>query len=259
MYRDPKAAANERIAALQRELDGLKGVAEPTPSRWWKWPLLGTALLSAVSAVGLAGCYWLGSPKSETVMRVNGGYSFSVQFRTEVSDVRLMNALGTSLSVSPGAAQPNGGMGMFWSMLPRSEVNQDGPTTLLIHYRALGMDRSARVTFDGAKEECRFVRSTLSGMPSQWVAFVNGNTYFSTLLSFKYAIREIRYGYNDEPMLRTVRFKEAHEDGISDQDQLYEATPAGARSIRVQITYKDGTSSSIETIRRDDATPGRGR
>jgi hypothetical protein len=259
MYRDPKAAANERIAALQRELDGLKGLSQPASSGWWKWPVLGMALLSAVSAFGLAGYYWLGTPKSETVMRVNGGYSFSMQFRTEVSEVRLMNALGTSLSVSPGSAQPDGSMTMFWSLLPRSEVNEEGSTTFLIRYRALGMDRSTRVTFDGAKEECRFVRSTLAGMPSQWVAFVNGNTYFSAMLSFKYAIREIRYGYDDEPMQRRVRFKETREDGISDQDQIYESTPIGARSIRVQITYKDGTSSSVETIRRDDATPGRGR
>lgn len=240
-------------------------------------PLVALGVASGVIA-GFA-LYWLGTPKGQTVMRTSAGHSVSVLFRTDVSDVEIKNEDGSEtfapLTVGFAPVQGSDLLGRKAAVgtmtptrvasvvLPPSQINANGPTKLNIRYRAFGIKRETTISFDGATEDCRFARNVLASMPTSWVGFRTNAmgrggdeafVYFSTLLAYKYAIREIRYGFDDDPLAQRVHFQESNIMRIDASDQIYINAPRSATRIRVQIVYKDGVETPVQTILRSDAT-----
>jgi hypothetical protein len=70
--------------------------------------------------------------------------------------------------------------------------------------------------------------------------------YFSHLLSYKAALREIRFSVDDDALDRTLRFVRSTEDpthGIDPADEMMVKVPRGTKSVWVRLTYADGTRS----------------
>lgn len=290
MYRNETEAAHLRVTQLEDRVEELSAYHDgrvhdggPRTSRRKRPSTLGSLalplVLAAAGSVGIAALslYWLGAPKAQTVMRTNAGPSVSVLFRTNVSDVQIHSEDGreqfTPLSVGfsniktstllGGSADERPSNAVTPSrvtsvLLPPSQVNQSGLTKLRVQYRAFGFKRETTIVFDGAAEDSRFARNVLESMPTSWVAFSKPSAksviYFSTMLSYKYAIREIRYGFDDDPLDQRVHFEESNVANITLKDEIYKDAPENAKQVRVQIVFKDNTETPVRTILRSDAT-----
>jgi len=122
-----------------------------------------------------------------------------------------------------------------------------GRTPIQVRYRTLsGANRGPfEAIFDPDAEGVASVRKILSDVPD-WISFrlFAGRRlcYFTTLVSYKYALRSIRYGIDNEPRTRTVRFAARATPGIDNDDELYIDLPSDASSVTVELQFRDGTS-----------------
>lgn len=262
-HRDPQVAAAERLIRLEDELrtlrstltSGTSPAAQPARRRW---PLLGLLLIPAAAVY----VWWSGQPASQTVMRTNAGVSFTVIFRSDVTDVRFETEAGQTVPALypqwnlPGAGdQPAPSRGAS-VLLQDSLLSPAGPTRLRVRYRAFWLPRTAILELDAKTDGDRFLRGVLEGLP-QWVAFrrFGGNTlvYFTTLLAYKPALREIRYGVGTGPLEHTVHFTRSSELGVAADDETYITVPDATDRMRVQLVYSDGSVSDVRTILRSDS------
>lgn len=110
------------------------------------------------------------------------------------------------------------------------------------------------LTFDAELELVRSTRSILDSTP-QWLAFdARGQpglllVHFSHLVSYKAALREIRFWVDDDTLGRSLHFARVDGDPsfeIGSDDETLVEVPAATNTIRVQLTYIDGTQS--ETV-----------
>lgn len=254
-------AAAARVVQLEDELRALRGARVATPSRWRRRWLLGSGL----ALLGLLGAaYWASKPASHTVMPSNAGTLLSVTFRANVDHVRFETEDGkTRIPTLPYTAVDADGAPVATRgasvLLTESQIARDEPTRIRVLYDFFGIPRSSLISFDAQRESRRFMQHTLDGLP-QWVAFrdYDGRTllYFTTMLVYKPSLREIRWGLDDGPLDRTVRFtpSDSFARGIDTEgDEIYTQIPAATRKVRVQVTYQDGAQSDVRTILRSDS------
>jgi hypothetical protein len=113
--------------------------------------------------------------------------------------------------------------------------------------RAGAMKGPFEVDFDTVQHAVASVRSALADIP-QWVAFRDHAgkrlVYFTTLLVYKYALSEIRFGFDGAPS-RKLRFTPADAPGIADSDEMYLEVPAGTRACNVELVFRDGSRSEV--------------
>ena len=107
------------------------------------------------------------------------------------------------------------------------------------------------VTFDAEEQTVNQVKQILAMLP-RWVDFrlYQGKllVYFSTLLSWKSGIREIRYSVDKERPSKKLSFKPRlgqPSAAIDDEDTIYVAVPLDTEYVAVQLTFTDGTKSEI--------------
>ncbi len=102
------------------------------------------------------------------------------------------------------------------------------------------------------------VKQILTMTKANWVAFRDWQgrqlIYFTHLEAWKCGIEAVRYGLNDDPV-QTEWTLEACNPKAPNQvtkEMPYLSLPANAaRSISVQLTFKDGTTSAVETFTYD--------
>jgi hypothetical protein len=106
------------------------------------------------------------------------------------------------------------------------------------------------VVFDTVEQGVASVKSVLADLPA-WVAFRDWQgqrlVYFTTLVTYKYALQEIRYGFGGDPD-RSVRFTPSDTLGIAPDDELYTALPSDAEQVSVQLTFRDGSRSEVKRL-----------
>jgi hypothetical protein len=171
-----------------------------------------------------------------------------VQYR--LPDDRAFETLGSvSWIHDPTTQRP---MAQTWVTIPFDRI--PGPTT--IEVRWVDADGIARgptaLRFEPASEAVASTRSIL-GMVTEWVAFrpgaelrTNGTyLYFTTLLVYKYALREIRWSVDSEDLERRVHFTPSDRPGIANDDELYAVLPGRPGFVAVQLVYIDGSTSPI--------------
>ncbi len=88
---------------------------------------------------------------------------------------------------------------------------------------------------------------------TSWVALLeNGLTYFTHLISYRCAIDEVRYGYNGGPLNRTWKLPECDPDdphAVPTNARIFTPTPRGTKTMQVQLTFADGTTSKVKTFK----------
>ncbi|AXS41256.1 hypothetical protein [Breoghania sp. L-A4] len=110
----------------------------------------------------------------------------------------------------------------------------------------------------GAQMPDEQVKQILTMTKANWVAFRDWQgrqlIYFTHLEAWKCGIGAVRYGLNDDPV-ETVWTLEACNPNAPNavtKEIPYLSLPANsAQSISVQLTFKDGTTSAIETFAYD--------
>jgi hypothetical protein len=99
-------------------------------------------------------------------------------------------------------------------------------------------------------------RRTLEMVSGSWLSFRDFNgvlVYYTPLVSYRCAIRELRIGFDRaEPdrVLRLPPCDEANPFAIPANFTPYLKAPAGTRSVSAQLVYGDGSLSPVKVFRR---------
>jgi hypothetical protein len=140
--------------------------------------------------------------------------------------------------------------------LPNTTVRLPGefwqPRTLAVKYTDMqGREHGPYdVEFDPRAQFLGFTKQALGNVA--WVTVQDLEpgrrvVYFTTLLSFKAALEEIRYSFDSEAVDRAWPFKVRESEGWParmDDDQLFVPVPAATRFIAVKIVYVDGSTDT---------------
>jgi hypothetical protein len=100
-------------------------------------------------------------------------------------------------------------------------------------------------------------KQILESLATSWVEFreFNGTLiYFTSLISYRCAIAEVRYGLDDGKPLQRYDMPACNPKDpfvIPPNAQVYIKAPPQTKSISVQITWRDGTQSDVSKIERD--------
>jgi hypothetical protein len=234
-------ALEEELAALRRDLHGLPEVKKR------KLHAVARALMALLVLAAAIAMFVLVERSHDNVVVVptfsSAGWTMSVRFP------KSARCLGVSVDHPDGSLEH---VDCTTSLAP--DLASFGltfeqarePVTLDITYDAGGGARRAAVRFDPAEAKTREVSRLITMVP-QWVA-VEAPTghrflYFSTLLSYSFALREIRYGFDDEAPVHRLRFAPRDRPGITDGDEVYISFPDAARTVSVEVVFADGTTS----------------
>ncbi len=99
-------------------------------------------------------------------------------------------------------------------------------------------------------------RKALSSIWPAWVEFREYNgllVYFTTLVSYRCAITEVRYGLDGAAPLTRFDLPPCNADdpfAIPTSAKLILKVPPATRSVALQVTWKDGSRSDVNTIER---------
>ncbi len=107
--------------------------------------------------------------------------------------------------------------------------------------------------FSTADEQLAQGKMMLNASSGSWLSFrdYNGKVllYFSTLMSYRPIIQEVRYSLNSAALEKTFQFKPS-DTMFEVGDELYLSVPADTEFASVQVTFKDGTKSSVQKVVR---------
>ena len=107
--------------------------------------------------------------------------------------------------------------------------------------------------FSTADQQLAQGKMMLNAVSGSWLAFrdFNGKAllYFTTLMSYRPVIKEVRYSLNSDALDKTFQFKPS-DTMFEVGDELYLTVPGDTEFASVQVTYKDGTTSPVQKVVR---------
>lgn len=112
------------------------------------------------------------------------------------------------------------------------------------------------IRFDPETALFREQKQILEQMPSNWVEFRDFKgvlVYFTTLVTYRCAISEVRYGLDRGAPLQRYDLPgcdAADPFSVPENAKLFLTAPPSTKAIHVQITWRDGTQSEVSTIER---------
>ena len=97
----------------------------------------------------------------------------------------------------------------------------------------------------------------LQGMPDSWVQFRDFDAktlvYFTTLVTYRCAISEVRYGFNDGKPLERYDLPACDTRRpfeVPANAKIYMKVPDTTKAINLRITWVDGTESDVVHVTR---------
>ena len=114
------------------------------------------------------------------------------------------------------------------------------------------------VSFNTASATLAFGKQVLNQLTGSWVSLrdLNGQTfcYFTTLLSYRNSLKQIRYSLDSEALDRTFPFKPV-KDGQNPfeigNETLYLSLPKKVQFVAVQLEFADGTLSDVKKFLKE--------
>jgi len=112
------------------------------------------------------------------------------------------------------------------------------------------------IRFDPEVALFREQKQILEQMPSNWVEFRDFQgtlIYFPTLVTYRCAIAEVRYGLDRGDALQRYDLPPCNAGdpfSVPGNARLYLKAPSTTKAIHLQITWRDGTQSEVSTIER---------
>jgi hypothetical protein len=100
-------------------------------------------------------------------------------------------------------------------------------------------------------------RKALESIWPSWVEFREFNgllVYFTTLVSYRCAITEVRYGLDGADALRRFDLPPCNAKdpySIPENANLILKVPPSTKAISLKITWRDGTQSDVNTVERE--------
>jgi hypothetical protein len=152
------------------------------------------------------------------------------------------------------STNPQTGLPMINTHVPLPNL-APGEHTLLVKY----LDRNDRTNgpytlkFSTGDQQLAQGKMMLNMTAGSWLAFrdYEGRVllYFTGLMSYRPLLKEVRYSLNSDKLDKMFQFKPS-DKMFEVGDELYLAVPKDSQFANVQVTFKDGTKSSVQKIMR---------
>ncbi len=130
-----------------------------------------------------------------------------------------------------------------------------GPHTIEVKYLDKNGQTNGPYTleFSTADQQMAQGKMMLNAVAGSWLSFrdYDGKVllYFSTLMSYRPLLKEVRYSLDNDSLDKTFTFKPS-EKMFEVGDELYLTVPPNSQFATVQVTFKDGTVSSAQKVMR---------
>ena len=142
---------------------------------------------------------------------------------------------------------------------PSFELDPDTPAAT-IYIRAVDLNGNTAgpfpINFDPVTEGARGERRALEMTAGSWVMFREYNgllLYYTQLMSFRCAIRELRIGIDNAMPDKVVALPpcdSAHPGEIPSDAKPYLQLPPKTQMVTVELTYVDGSTSETKTFKK---------
>ena len=131
-----------------------------------------------------------------------------------------------------------------------------GKTTIYVTWRDKRGEQAEvfPINFDPTGALAGEEKATLEQFWTSWIAFrefQGMKVYFSQLITYRCAIHEVRYGYNDGPTDKIFALPPcdpADPHSVPYEAKIYMNVPPKTASMSVQLTYVDGTKSATRSF-----------
>lgn len=196
------------------------------------------SLAFGVNNAGYTGTVTIVEPALELFWKLQDGANDAIEPRST----------GDSGAINPQTGKP---MPKMFFNLPANQRD----TRIEISYRDMRGALQGPFTFDfeGRQQSVDANQRILESTTTSWVGFRDYDgkrlLYFSHLMSYRGSIKAIHYGLNSTTPGRRFSFPAWRKPGLAPIDAktpTYITVPRSTRYVTVQLTYKDGTKSSIE-------------
>ncbi len=191
-------------------------------------------------------------------MRHNGGWSVALSFAEPVTGISWRLGEG-------GNFRETGFMDAFDPRTrrrmpnPAIQLDADQPATT-IYVRYVDINGSLQgpfpIRFEPAGALEREQRKILEMTAGSWLSFREFNgllLYYTHLMSYRCAIREVRIGLNSTIPDRAIAMPPCNQKdpmAIPADAQPYLKVPPATGLVSVELTYRDGSVSEVKTFRR---------
>ena len=149
---------------------------------------------------------------------------------------------------------PQTGMPMINTFVPMPNL-PPGEHTIDVKYTDKNGATNGPYTLKFSTGDQQFAQAkmSLNMVSGSWLSFrdFDGKVllYFTTLMSYRPAIKEVHYSLNSEALDQTFKFKPT-DKMFEVGDDLFLTVPGDTQFANVQITYKDGTKSPVQKVMR---------
>jgi len=191
--------------------------------------------------------------------RSNAGWTVTLSLPEPATSIsyRLGDAGEFKTTNLSDTLDPRTGQRMPNASFPIS--SKAGATLIQVRYETAdgGAVGPFPIWFDPQVALFREQKQILEQMPTNWVEFRDFNgtlIYFTTLVTYRCAIAELRYGLDDGQPLQRYDLPGCNAKdpfSVPENAKLYLKAPPKTKSISLQITWRDGTQSEVSKIDRD--------
>jgi hypothetical protein len=109
--------------------------------------------------------------------------------------------------------------------------------------------------FSTADQQLAQAKNMLNMTAGSWLQYRDYDgkllLYFSGVLSYTQVLKEIRYSLDSDALDKVYPFKESRKMFEIGDNTVYISVPKTSAFVNVQLTYKDGTKSSVQKIVRE--------
>ena len=131
-----------------------------------------------------------------------------------------------------------------------------GKTTIYVTWRDKRGEQAdvVPINFDPTAALVDEQKKILEQFWTSWIAFREYNgmlVYFTQLVSYRCAIKEVRYSLSDGPVEKIFKLPPcdpADPNSVPDGATLYMKVPPKTAYMQVQLTYADGTKSPTRSF-----------
>jgi hypothetical protein len=170
-------------------------------------------------------------------------FGYRVGDKGEFTDAGLLDALDQRT----GTRMPK----TSFEMAP-----DQGKTTIYVTWRDKRGEQAdvVPINFDPTAALADEQKKILDQFWTSWIAFREYNgmlVYFTQLVTYRCAIREVHYGLGDGPVEKIFKLPPcdpADPNGTPENATLYMKVPPKTASMQVQLTYVDGTQSPTRSF-----------
>jgi hypothetical protein len=131
-----------------------------------------------------------------------------------------------------------------------------GKTTIYVTWRDKRGEQAdiVPINFDPTAALADEQKKILEQFWTSWIAFREYNgmlAYFTHLVTYRCAIKEVRYGLADQPVDKVFKLPPcdpADPNSVPESATLYMKVPPKTGSMQVQLIYADGTTSPVRSF-----------